>query len=323
MPGAGPGLYDKKRKHEKRHASGASAPLRSADQHFAPALFPGAKREHKMTKLYSADAFDALVTLEKRSFARATRDAVSRLLEETLPANAKLAVKGGEDYPSEIAAIPESPDVLVYRGDLSLVSRQLKVAVVGSRDATPEAIAAAKRISEGLASRGALVVTALSDGVSSSALEGALASGRKGTCAAVLGTPLSFEWPRGGGRLTERVASQGLLISLSPQISGLSFTQQERHESLERRGRLIAALATGSLVFAARDGSNALSEVHASLALERPVLIWKGCEGEGDWADGLLKDAPLDREGNPLVSEVETADDVERALSPWNNVWWL
>lgn len=297
---------------------------RFAEQTSTPRrLRSGAKREHKMTKLYSAAAFDALVTLEKRSFARATRDAVSRLLEETLPASAKLAVKGGGDYPAEIAAIPESPDVLVYRGDLSLVSRQLKVAVVGSRDASPEALAAARRLSESLASRGALVVAALSDGVSASALEGALASGRRGTCAAVLGTPLSFEWPRGSGRLTERIASEGLLISLSPQVSGLSFTHEERRENLARRGRLIAALATGSLVFAARDGSNALSEVRASLALERPVLIWRGRGDEGAWADGLLKNAPLDREGNPLVSEVETADDVERALSPWNNVWWL
>lgn len=211
------------------------------------------------------DAFDMLVTLEKRPFERAGREVVVRLLDETLPDGTKLVAASDPSYPPELAALEEHPAVLVHEGDLSLTERQLRVSIVGSRDASDSARADARRVAE-----------------------------------------------------------YGLLISLAPQVNGLSFTDEERAESLRARNRAIAALGLGSLVMAGKEGSSTLREVAFSLELGHPVLLWHSIVEEGEpWAIRLLENPPLDSQGRPLVQTVSSAADVEEALSPWSTVWWL
>ena len=211
------------------------------------------------------DAFDMLVTLEKRPFERAGREVVVRLLDETLPDGTKLVAASDPSYPPELAALEEHPAVLVHEGDLSLTERQLRVSIVGSRDASDSARADARRVAE-----------------------------------------------------------YGLLISLAPQVNGLSFTDEERAESLRARNRAIAALGLGSLVMAGKEGSSTLREVAFSLELGHPVLLWHSIVEEGEpWAIRLLENSPLDSQGRPLVQTVSSAADVEEALSPWSTVWWL
>lgn len=274
------------------------------------------------------DAFDMLVTLEKRPFERAGREVVVRLLDETLPDGTKLVAASDPSYPSELAALEEHPAVLVHEGDLSLTERQLRVSIVGSRDASDSARADARRVARELAARGAVVVSGLAAGIDTAAHEGALEarspSGTVGRTIAVMGTPLSQPWPPANARLARRIAEYGLLISLAPQVNGLSFTDEERAESLRARNRAIAALGLGSLVMAGKEGSSTLREVAFSLELGHPVLLWHSIVEEGEpWAIRLLENPPLDSHGRPLVQTVSSAADVEEALSPWSTVWWL
>ena len=254
------------------------------------------------------DAFDMLVTLEKRPFERAGREVVVRLLDETLPDGTKLVAASDPSYPPELA-----------EGDLSLTERQLRVSIVGSRDASDSARADARRVARELAARGAVVVSGLAAGIDTAAHEGALEarspSGTVGRTIAVMGTPLSQPWPPANARLARRIAEYGLLISLAPQVNGLSFTDEERAESL---------LGLGSLVMAGKEGSSTLREVAFSLELGHPVLLWHSIVEEGEpWAIRLLENPPLDSQGRPLVQTVSSAADVEEALSPWSTVWWL
>lgn len=107
-------------------------------------------------------------------------------------------------------------------------------------------------------------------------------------------------------------------------MNGLSFTDEERAESLRARNRAIAALGLGSLVMAGKEGSSTLREVAFSLELGHPVLLWHSIVEEGEpWAIRLLENPPLDSHGRPLVQTVSSAADVEEALSPWSTVWWL
>ena len=274
------------------------------------------------------DAFDMLVTLEKRPFERAGREVVVRLLDETLHDGTKLVAASDPSYPPELAALEEHPAVLVHEGDLSLTERQLRVSIVGSRDASDSARADARRVARELAARGAVVVSGLAAGIDTAAHEGALEarspSGTVGRTIAVMGTPLSQPWPPANARLARRIAEYGLLISLAPQVNGLSFTDEERAESLRARNRAIAALGLGSLVMAGKEGSSTLREVAFSLELGHPVLLWHSIVEEGEpWAIRLLENPPLDSQGRPLVQTVSSAADVEEALSPWSTVWWL
>ena len=163
------------------------------------------------------DAFDMLVTLEKRPFERAGREVVVRLLDETLPDGTKLVAASDLSYPPELAALEEHPAVLVHEGDLSLTERQLRVSIVGSRDASDSARADARRVARELAARGAVVVSGLAAGIDTAAHEGALEarspSGTVGRTIAVMGTPLSQPWPPANARLARRIAEYGLLIS--------------------------------------------------------------------------------------------------------------
>ena len=266
------------------------------------------------------DAFDMLVTLEKRPFERAGREVVVRLLDETLPDGTKLVAASDLSYPPELAALEEHPAVLVHEGDLSLTERQLRVSIVGSRDASDSARADARRVARELAARGAGIDTAAHEG----ALEARSPSGTVGRTIAVMGTPLSQPWPPANARLARRIAEYGLLISLAPQVSGLSFTDEERAESLRARNRTIAALGLGSLVMAGKEGSSTLREVAFSLELGHPVLLWHSIVEAGEpWAIRLLEDPPLDSQERALVQMVSSAADVEEALSPWSTVWWL
>ena len=274
------------------------------------------------------DAFDMLVTLEKRPFERAGREVVVRLLDETLPDGTKLVAASDLSYPPELAALEEHPAVLVHEGDLSLTERQLRVSIVGSRDASDSARADARRVARELAARGAVVVSGLAAGIDTAPHEGALEarspSGTVGRTIAVMGTPLSQPWPPANARLARRIAEYGLLISLAPQVSGLSFTDEERAESLRARNRAIAALGLGSLVMAGKEGSSTLREVAFSLELGHPVLLWHSIVEAGEpWAIRLLEDPPLDSQERALVQMVSSAADVEEALSPWSTVWWL
>ena len=220
------------------------------------------------------DAFDMLVTLEKRPFERAGREVVVRLLDETLPDGTKLVAASDPSYPPELAALEEHPAVLVHEGDLSLTERQLRVSIVGSRDASDSARADARRVARELAARGAVVVSGLAAGIDTAAHEGALEarspSGTVGRTIAVMGTPLSQPWPPANARLARRIAEYGLLISLAPQVNGLSFTDEERAESLRARNRAIAALGLGSLVMAGKEGSSTPREGAFSLELGHP-----------------------------------------------------
>lgn len=276
----------------------------------------------------SPDAFDMLVTLEKRPFERAPREVIVRLLDETLPDGAKLAAASDPDYPSELAALDEHPAVLVYEGDLTLAERQLRVSIVGSRDAGEAVRADARRVARELAARGAVIVSGLAAGVDAAAHEGALEattpSGAVGRTIAVMGTPLSQPWPPANARLARRIAQNGLLISLAPQVSGLSFTDEERAESLRARNRAIAAIGLGSLVMAGKEGLEH-AQGGCAFARTRPSRadLALDCGGGEPWALKLLAENPRDETGRALVQAVSSAADVEEALSPWSTVWWL
>lgn len=274
------------------------------------------------------DAFDMLVTLEKRPFERAGREVVVRLLDETLPDGTKLVAASDPSYPPELAALEEHPAVLVHEGDLSLTERQLRVSIVGSRDASDSARADARRVARELGrTRGRRRLGACRrhrHRRPRGRARGEESVGHGRRTIAVMGTPLSQPWPPANARLARRIAEYGLLISLAPQVNGLSFTDEERAESLRARNRAIAALGLGSLVMAGKEGSSTLREVAFSLELGHPVLLWHSIVEEGEpWAIRLLENPLLDSQGRPLVQTVSSAADVEEALSPWSTVWWL
>jgi DNA processing protein len=137
------------------------------------------------------------------------------------------------------------------------------LAVVGSRNPTPQGAENAERFARDLASRGLCIVSGLALGVDAAAHEGALRGAAKGQLAtvAVVGTGLDRVYPARHRDLAHRIAARGLLISEYP------LGTPPLAANFPRRNRLIAGLCQGTLVVEAALESGSL--ITARLAVEQ------------------------------------------------------
>ncbi len=116
------------------------------------------------------------------------------------------------------------------------------LAMVGSRNPTPQGLANARRLAQDMAAAGVTVVSGLALGIDGAAHEGALAGTDRAATLAVVGTGLDRVYPRAHRELAHRIAEHGLLLSEYP------LGTPPLMANFPRRNRLIAGLAQGTLV---------------------------------------------------------------------------
>jgi DNA processing protein len=137
------------------------------------------------------------------------------------------------------------------------------VALVGARAASPYGEHVGSVLGAGLADAGWTVVSGGAYGIDAVAHRAALAA--SGTTVAVLAGGLDRPYPVGNARLLAAVAESGTLLSEVPL--GWAPTRTR----FLQRNRLIAALATGTVVVEAAWRSGALSTAAHAAGLMRPV----------------------------------------------------
>lgn len=147
--------------------------------------------------------------------------------------------------------------------DLAEVTAR-SVAVVGSRAASDYGTHMARRLAGGLVDRGFAVVSGGAYGIDAAAHEAALAAG--GLTIAVLASGVDVPYPLRNATLLSRIATQGLVISEAPPGG-----QPYRHRFLSRN-RLIAALASGTVIVEAGLRSGALNTARHAGRLDRPLM---------------------------------------------------
>ena len=108
-----------------------------------------------------------------------------------------------------IEDLPDRPPVLLGEGVDTAVFERPRVAVVGTRDATPHGLADARELGAYLASEGVTVVSGLAIGIDGAAHEGAIDAG--GGAVGVVATGLDVVYPRRHAVLYERVRATGVL----------------------------------------------------------------------------------------------------------------
>lgn len=139
------------------------------------------------------------------------------------------------------------------------------VAIVGSRNPTPQGAANAKQFARALAAAGLTVVSGLALGVDGAAHEGALEASNPAddhlATIAVVGTGLDRVYPKDHHVLAHRITLQGLIISEYP------LGTPPLAANFPRRNRLIAGLSCGTLVVEAALKSGSL--ITARLAAEQ------------------------------------------------------
>jgi DNA processing protein len=223
--------------------------------------------------------------------ARARKDA-QRAQAETTQRGFDLVTVRDDDYPEALGHLPDPPIVIWTHGLRSVLSRPA-VAIVGSRQATPAGLEVARRLGQGLAAAGVVVVSGLARGIDAAAHRGALQGG--GPTMAVLGSGLDRVYPPEHRGLAAEVRVSGCLISeLPPGTPPLP-----RHFPL--RNRIISGLSRAVVVVEASDKSGSLITARMALEQGRDVLAVPGnvVSGCHRGCHALIKD------GARLVENVE------------------
>ncbi|MEY4224863.1 MAG: processing protein DprA [Actinomycetota bacterium] len=203
-----------------------------------------------------------------------------------------VTVMGDPDYPESLALDRAAPAALFWRGDITVIDRRRRVALVGTRRATEYGRGAAHDFGRCLASNGVAVVSGLALGVDAAAHRGALATRSTRTVAPPIGvvaSGLDVVYPRLNSRLWSEVAEQGVLVSESPP-----GTEPDRFR-FPLRNRIIAALAEVLVVVESRATGGSMLTVNEALLRDVPVMSVPGATRSlaSEGTNLLLRDGAL------------------------------
>lgn len=201
-------------------------------------------------------------------------------------------------YPTLLRHIYDPPPVLYVYGGLHPDS--LKMAIVGSRNATSYGQTVTERLSGDLSQRGFTVVSGMARGIDSAAHKGALAAG--GKTIAVLGCGLGTIYPAENRKLFHRIAENGAVIS------EFSFVTPPEARNFPVRNRIISGLSLGTVIVEATHQSGSLITARLAAEQGREVFAVPGSVTSFK-SMGTHK---LIKEGAKLV---EHADDIVEELN--------
>jgi DNA processing protein len=204
-------------------------------------------------------------------------------------------------YPRALLETCDPPLLLYAQGRPEFVQNDKAVAIVGSRNPTPQGEQTAHQFAKSLGQAGWVVVSGLALGVDAAAHEGALVGGAP--TIAVVGTGLDRVYPKRHLDLAHRIAERGLLLS----EFALGTPPLAAHFPL--RNRIIAGLAKGTLVVEAALQSGSLITARLAAEAGRDVFAIPGSIHSPQSRGCHL----LIKQGAKLV---ETAEEILEELQP-------
>ena len=142
-------------------------------------------------------------------------------------------------YPALLRQAERHPIALYVAGSADILNEP-QLAVVGSRNPTPQGRETAEDFSEYLAARGLAITSGLALGIDSAAHRGALRA--QGVTLAVLGSGADVIYPRCNRLLSMEIQQRGALLS------GFPLGTPPRAENFPQRNGIIAGLSLGALV---------------------------------------------------------------------------
>lgn len=154
-------------------------------------------------------------------------------------------------YPEKLKEIYDPPYILYYYGDISVLSKEVIIAVVGSRKMTEYGKNVTKFLVNELASKGVVIVSGLAKGVDSMAHRSCIDS--EMPTIAVLGTPIDKVYPHDNIRLVSDIIKKGGLV-----ISEYNYNKTTKKHYFALRNRIISGISLGVLITEAGEKSGAL-----------------------------------------------------------------
>jgi DNA processing protein len=217
-------------------------------------------------------------------------------LERAAKLEVQVIVSSSANYPAALKAIYDPPPVLWVRGDVVALEELVgvtprSVGIVGTRKCSPHARAFTAKLARELAEVGVTVISGLARGIDTEAHRSSVEAGGKSI--GVLGSGVDHIYPSENTAL----AAQLTLVSAYP-----IGTRPAAH-NFPARNRIIAGLASGTVVIEGDLDSGSLITAVAALEAGRTVFAMPGRPGESN-AKGPNR---LIKEGAVLI---ESATDI-------------
>jgi DNA processing protein len=168
------------------------------------------------------------------------------------------------EYPDNLRAVHDRPPLIFVAG-IYEPEDGLSVAVVGSRDASPDGVEAARALSAHLTDAGYTVVSGLARGIDAAAHAEALR--RQGRTVAVIGTGIGRVYPPEHADLQREIAENGAVVSqfwpdAPPSRGGFPM-----------RNAVMSGMSLGTAIVEASESSGTRIQARRALLHGRPVVI--------------------------------------------------
>ena len=205
----------------------------------------------------------------------------------------RVATLGDAGYPAALLDIEDPPLMLYMLGtlanhtELAIKTIANSLAIVGSRNPTPQGESNARQFAKAFGGAGICVVSGMALGIDGAAHDGAMLGG--GATIAVVGTGLDRVYPKKHLALAHRIAGCGMMVSEfplgTPPLTG-NFPRRNRIISGLSRATLVveAALQSGSLItarLAAEQGKDVFAipgSIHSPQSRGCHALIKQGAK---------------------------------------------
>jgi DNA processing protein len=178
------------------------------------------------------------------------------------------------EYPKKLRDAESPVELLYYLGWWDLVETP-SVAVVGTRNPSPDGVERAATIARRLVGDGYTVVSGLAAGIDSAAHKAAIES--QGKTIAVIGTPINKAYPRQNSELQNFIANNFLVISQVPVYRWAHQDYRKNRFFFPQRNITMSALTEATVIVEAGETSGTLTQARAAIQQGRKLFILDNC----------------------------------------------
>lgn len=173
-----------------------------------------------------------------------------------------------DDYPKNLKNIYNPPNILFYKGDISILDN-LTLAMVGSRKATSYGINCAKNLSKRLSDESINIISGLAIGIDSYSHLGCMCG--KSKTIGVLASSVDNPLPKQNIKLANKILEDGGLLISEYYIEDKVFPS-----NFSNRNRIISGISDGVIIVEAGEKSGALITVEYALNQGKNVFSIPG-----------------------------------------------
>lgn len=212
------------------------------------------------------------------------------------------------DYPRALDRLDDKPHVIYVRGDIGCLRGKRTACFIGTRRMTRRGEELGIEHARRLIADGNLLVSGVADGIDTVAASVSLDMGVP--TVAVLGVDIDRYYPVSNGRLIDKIAETGAVISEYPPDTNARF--------FATRNRIIVGLSDTVNVIEAPSGSGAL--IGAELALKKKIPTY-AANLSGETFEGcrmlISKGAiPLNSDADVPKIEIKPSKKAEKTVKP-------